>query len=125
MAVIIIVVGICLAVHRLAPLVPWVVGGLVGMGIAVLGTTSGGSLNPARQFGPAVVSGQTDFLWVYVLAPMVGALIATWARQMIQSRRSVLTHGLCGVLGPASAKLGDLTGGYFSVYTLLRRQRKP
>jgi glycerol uptake facilitator-like aquaporin len=55
MAVIIFLVGICLAVHRLTPLVPWVVGALVGMGIAVLGTATGGSLNPARQFGPAAV----------------------------------------------------------------------
>ncbi len=99
MAVIIFIVGICLAVGRLAPFVPWVVGGLVGIGIAVLGTTSGGSLNPARQFGPAAVSGQTGFLWVYLVAPMVGALIAAWARQMIQSRRRVLTHRLCGTIG--------------------------
>jgi glycerol uptake facilitator-like aquaporin len=105
MAVIIFLVGICLAVRRLAPLVPWVVGGLVGMGIALLGTTSGGSLNPARQFGPAVVSGQTDYLWVYLLAPMVGALIATWARQMIQSRRRVLSHRLCGTLGHPPVKM--------------------
>jgi glycerol uptake facilitator-like aquaporin len=83
MAAIIFIVGICLAVGRLAPLVPWVVGGLVGIGIAVLGTTSGGSLNPARQFGPAVLSGQTQFLWVCLLAPMLGAMIATWMRQVI------------------------------------------
>jgi glycerol uptake facilitator-like aquaporin len=105
MAVIIFLVGICLAVRRLAPLVPWVVGGLVGMGIALLGTTSGGSLNPARQFGPAVVSGQMDYLWVYLIAPMVGALIAVWARQMIQNRRRVLTHRLCGTVGHPSGKM--------------------
>jgi len=98
MAVIVFVVGICLAVRRLAPFVPWVVGALVGLGIAVLGTATGGSLNPARQFGPATVSGQTQFLWVYLLAPMLGAASATWLRQTIQCRRSVLTHRLCGTL---------------------------
>ena len=97
-AVIVFLVGICLAVDRLAPLVPWVVAALVGMGIAVLGTATGGSLNPARQFGPATVSGQTQFLWVYLLAPMLGAAIAAWLRQTIQCRRSVLTHRLCGTL---------------------------
>jgi len=104
-AVIIFLVGICLAMRRLAAFVPWVVGALVGMGIAVLGTATGGSLNPARQFGPAAVSGQTNFLWVYLLAPMVGALIAAWARQMIQSHRRVLTHRLCGPLGHPSEKM--------------------
>jgi len=99
MAVIIFLVGICLADQRLATLVPWIVGALVGTGIAALGTATGGSLNPARQFGPAVVSGVTRYLWVYLLAPMVGAELAVWFRQGIQSRRTVLTHRLCGTLG--------------------------
>src|SRR6266705_5057570 len=54
MAVIVLIVGICLADDRVARFVPWVVGILFGMAIAVLGTSTGGSLNPARQFGPAV-----------------------------------------------------------------------
>ena len=54
MAVIVLIVGICLAEDRLAPFVPWVVGVLIGIAIAVLGTSTGGSVNPARQFGPAV-----------------------------------------------------------------------
>jgi glycerol uptake facilitator-like aquaporin len=96
MAVIVLLVGICLAVHRLAPFVPWIVGGAIGIAIAMLGTSTGGSVNPARQFGPATLSGQTRFLWVYLLAPMAGALLATWLRQMVQRQRYVLTHRLCG-----------------------------
>jgi glycerol uptake facilitator-like aquaporin len=106
-AVIVLLVGICLAVQRLTPFVPWVVGALVGMGIAVLGTATGGSLNPARQFGPASVSGQTHFLWVYLLAPMVGATFAAWLRLRIQSRRRVLTHRLCGTLGYPNPESAD------------------
>jgi len=85
-------------VPRMARLVPWIVGVLIGMAIAILGTSTGGSVNPARQFGPAVISGETRFLWVYLLAPMVGAVIAAWLRQTIQHRRAVLTHRLCGTL---------------------------
>ena len=99
MAVIVFVVGLCLAVQRLTPFVPWIVGSLVGIGIAVLGTATGGSLNPVRQLGPAVVSGQTQFLWVYLVAPLVGAAIATWLRSLLQYRRKVLTHRLCGAVG--------------------------
>jgi glycerol uptake facilitator-like aquaporin len=99
MAVIVCFVGFCLAVKRLTPFVPWIVGALVGIGIAVLGTTTGGSLNPARQFGPAVISGQTHFLWVYLVAPLVGAALEAWPeRSILQCRRKVLTHRLCGTI---------------------------
>ena len=100
MADIVLLVGLCLTVQRLAPFVPWIVGALVGIGIAVLGTASGGSLNPARQFGPAVVSGKTQFLWVYLIAPLVGAALEAWPeRSLLQYRRKVLTHKLCGTVG--------------------------
>jgi glycerol uptake facilitator protein/aquaporin Z len=104
MAVIVSLVGFCLAVQRLTPFVPWIVGALVGIGIAVLGTTTGGSLNPARQFGPAVVSGQTQFLWVYLVAPLVGAAIEAWPVSLLQYRRKVLTHRLCGTVGHPATK---------------------
>ena len=107
MAVIVFLVGTCLAVPRLAPFVPWVVGVLIGTAIALLGTSTGGSVNPARQFGPAAVSGQTHFLSVYLLAPMLGAVIAAWLRQAIQHRRAVLTHRLCGT-HPDGRRLSDL-----------------
>lgn len=95
MAFIVFVVGVCLAAPRSAPFVPWIVGVAIGAAIATLGTSTGGSVNPARQFGPAILSGQTRFLWAYLLAPMVGAMIASWLLQIAQPR-CVLTHRLCG-----------------------------
>ena len=106
MAVIVLLVGVCLAVPTLAPFVPWIVGGAIGLAIAVLGTSTGGSVNPARQFGPATLSGQTRFLWVYLLAPMAGAMLATWVRETVQRHRSVLTHRLCGTRRDGSSLSG-------------------
>jgi Glycerol uptake facilitator and related permeases (Major Intrinsic Protein Family) len=106
MAIIVLLVGVCLAVPRLAPFVPWIVGGAIGLAIAMLGTSTGGSVNPARQFGPAALSGQTRFLWVYLLAPMAGAMLATWLRQVVQRRRYVLTHRLCGTHSDGSPLSG-------------------
>ena len=95
MAVIILLVGVFLSAPRLAPRVPWLVGGLIGAAIAGLGTVTGGSVNPARQFGPAVFAGQFGFLATYLLAPLVGAVVAAWLLGRFH-RREVLTHRLSG-----------------------------
>jgi MIP family channel proteins len=56
------------------------IGGTFGMLVMVMGPLTGAGLNPARSFGPALVSGEfgsaDDFLLVYVLAPVIGALLA-------------------------------------------------
>jgi len=96
MGFIVFAVGYFLSTPRLAPFVPWLVGVLIGLGIALLGTQTGGSLNPARQFGPAVISGHTAQLWVFLIAPMVGAELAARLLRAFQIRCRVLTHRLCG-----------------------------
>jgi glycerol uptake facilitator-like aquaporin len=83
MFVIVLIIGLCLSVPRLASMVPWIVGLLIGGAIALLGTASGGSENRAREFGPAIASGQTRFLWAYLLAPVLAAVLAAAARRAI------------------------------------------
>ena len=96
MGVILYLVGLFLTTPRTAPLVPWLVGFLIGAAIASLGTITGASNDPARQFGPAVVSGQLNCLWIYLLAPMVGAAGAAALFNLMPASRTVLTHRLCG-----------------------------
>jgi glycerol uptake facilitator len=56
------------------------IGAALGMGVMVFAPLTGAGFNPARSFGPAIVSGEwggaDNFVLVYVLAPVVGALVA-------------------------------------------------
>ncbi|MEV0717453.1 aquaporin [Asanoa sp. NPDC050611] len=76
MAVLFVVLGV-LVERGHARLVPYTIGLAVGLVIAVLGPLSGGSINPARQLGPAVLSGETNDLWIYLVAPVLGAALGS------------------------------------------------
>jgi len=52
------------------------IGLTVGLEAAFAGPISGASMNPARSFGPALVSGIWTSHWVYWVAPIAGALLA-------------------------------------------------
>uniref|UniRef100_A0AAY4D0P6 Aquaporin 14 n=1 Tax=Denticeps clupeoides TaxID=299321 RepID=A0AAY4D0P6_9TELE len=40
------------------------------------GRISGGSMNPARTFGPAIITGIWEHHWVYWIGPVLGAILA-------------------------------------------------
>ncbi len=52
------------------------IGGAVAMGSLVGGPVSGASMNPARSLGPALVTGDLNDLWIYVIGPIIGATLA-------------------------------------------------
>ena len=52
------------------------IGATVGLAALVAGPLTGASMNPARSVGPALVSGELSGLWIYLIAPCLGALVA-------------------------------------------------
>jgi aquaporin NIP len=65
------------------------IGGMVALGALVGGPVSGASMNPARLIGPAIVSGDLGDLWIYLLAPTLGAIAAaiTYRALRAEARR--------------------------------------
>ena len=52
------------------------VGGVVALSAMFAGPICGASMNPARSLGPAVASGEFESLWIYIVAPVLGAALA-------------------------------------------------
>ncbi|WP_431967246.1 MIP/aquaporin family protein [Actinacidiphila sp. bgisy160] len=66
-----------------APRVPLVAGAAVTVLILLTGGWAGGSFNPARQFGPGLLAGDTGWLWVYAPAPLIAAVLFAAVRSAL------------------------------------------
>jgi aquaporin Z len=73
-----------------------VVGAVIGLEAMFAGPISGASMNPARSLAPGVISGHTQALWIYIAAPIAGALLG------VVGCRCVREEGCCSsVAAPA------------------------
>ena len=64
------------------------VGGTVALGALVGGPVSGASMNPARSLGPALAAGEFDDLWLYLVAPPIGAALGALAYQLLRGEQA-------------------------------------
>jgi MIP family channel proteins len=55
------------------------IGLTISISVLAVGVVSGAALNPARWFGPALVSGSFDNFWVWIVGPAIGAVLAALA----------------------------------------------
>jgi len=61
------------------------IGSVVALEAMFAGPISGASMNPARSIAPAVISGELTHAWVYLVAPVIGALLAVPGCRCVQS----------------------------------------
>ena len=58
------------------------IGGTIALGAIVAGPISGASMNPARSLAPALVTGNLNDVWIYLLAPTIGAIVGALFYQL-------------------------------------------
>jgi len=64
------------------------IGGTIGLDAMFGGPVSGASMNPMRSLGPALVSGDLHALWLYLVAPVVGASAGGLAYQFVRGEQA-------------------------------------
>jgi len=63
------------------------IGAVVALEALIGGPISGASMNPARSLAPAIVSLDLDYVWIYLTAPVVGAVLGVFVFRCV--------HGPC------------------------------
>jgi len=75
------------ASNKIAPLAGLAIGLTLGFNVIFGGSISGGSLNPARSFGPALITGNLSYNWIYWIAPVIGGLIAAGLHRLLHEEQ--------------------------------------
>jgi len=85
------VAGLCIFIgfRRLRPFTPAMIPLLYAVMVPLEAAISGTSTNPARSFGPAVISGQWQGWWIYWVGPLAGTLVAILACSSLAKRIEV------------------------------------
>lgn len=76
---------------KAGPMAGWAIGTTLTIAILAGGPLTGGSLNPARTFGPAAVAGTARdgmMYLIYFLGPLLGAAIAVGAYRLLSTPES-------------------------------------
>ena len=75
---ILVFVVISVATDERAPagVAPIAVGFALAVGVFIAGPVTGGAVNPARALGPMLVAGDLTSVWLYILGPIIGGVLA-------------------------------------------------
>ncbi|KAL5010112.1 hypothetical protein ScPMuIL_012417 [Solemya velum] len=76
--------------------VPLMVGLTVSVNIFFAWNISGGCMNPARNFGPAIITGDFDKQWIYWVGPLIGGAVGALLYEKVFSVNACET-GIAGI----------------------------
>src|SRR5271163_646234 len=83
-ALVSVILGTASSAQNVGRVAALAIGGYIALAGLWSAPVSGTSMNPARSFGPALVSGDFSAYWVYVAGPLAGALIAVGCAHILR-----------------------------------------
>ena len=96
-----VILGTASAAQNVGAIAALGVGGYIALAGLWSAPVSGASMNPARSFGPALVSGHFQSYWVYLVGPLAGAIVAVGCAYVLRGAGDDLIS-----YAAASGKLG-------------------
>jgi aquaporin Z len=105
-----VILGTASAAQNVGAIAALGVGGYIALAGLWAAPVSGTSMNPARSFGPALVSGDFSSYWVYVAGPIAGAVIAVGCAFVLRGKggSSISRAAGSGILDPGSRRARQL-----------------
>ena len=87
------VIYIVIHFKKLGKLTGVAIGGIIALDVLFFGLVSGASMNPIRSLAPAVISGITGDLWLYLTTPFIGTIIVAAIYKVLSGRtKNISTH---------------------------------
>ena len=81
-----VILGTASAAQNVGAVAALAVGAYIALAGLWAAPVSGVSMNPARSFGPALVTGDFTSYWVYIAGPVAGAVIAVGCAMVLRGR---------------------------------------
>jgi len=117
-----VILGTASAAQNVGAIAALGVGGYIALAGLWAAPVSGVSMNPARSFGPALVSGDFATYWLYVAGPVAGALIAVGCAAILRGRGG---SAISRAAGSGLLDAGSLTARQRLIRRLERGQDEP
>lgn len=112
-----VIVAVAMSIKGSNDYAPFAIGSALGVLVMIFGPLTGGSFNPARWFGPALIGEEWGGVWPYLVGPAAGAILAAlFFRFVIEA----------GPLDEPAEKLKPRAGGVTEIdLTESKRSKKP
>ncbi len=82
----IVIINVSTGAKEIGVIAGLAIGGVIMLEAIFAGPMTNASMNPARSLGPALISGHLEHLWLYLLAPCIGAILGVWSCRLVKGK---------------------------------------